>query len=71
MAEQSTHNRLVDGSSPSGPTIFLDVWGGRLAQLVRVPASHAGGHWFETNTAHGFARHEWKKSLVLPSNIII
>ena len=25
---------------------------GRLAQLVRAPASHAGGHWFESSTAH-------------------
>ena len=24
---------------------------GRLAQLVRAPALHAGGHWFESSTA--------------------
>ena len=25
---------------------------GRLAQLVRAPALHAGGHWFDSSTAH-------------------
>ena len=25
---------------------------GRLAQLVRAPALHAGGHWFESSIAH-------------------
>ena len=25
---------------------------GGLAQLVRAPASHAGGHWFESSSLH-------------------
>jgi hypothetical protein len=25
---------------------------GQLAQLVRAPGSHPGGHWFESSTAH-------------------
>ena len=25
---------------------------GRLAQLARAPALQAGGHWFESSTAH-------------------
>src|SRR6266568_9463234 len=25
---------------------------GRLAQLVRAPLSHSGGHWFESSIAH-------------------
>ena len=34
------------GSSPVRVTI------GGLAQLVRAPASHAGGHWFESSSLH-------------------
>ena len=29
---------------------------GWLAQLVRAPVSHTGGHWFESSTAHLFSR---------------
>src|SRR5262249_9947780 len=25
---------------------------GRLAQLARAPARHAGGHWFKSSSAH-------------------
>src|SRR5659263_558504 len=28
---------------------------GRLAQLVRAPSSHGGGHWFESSIAHHIA----------------
>ena len=28
---------------------------GRLAQLARAPARHAGGRWFKSNTAQCFA----------------
>ena len=28
------------------------LWHGGLAQLVRAPASHAGGHWFESSSLH-------------------
>ncbi len=28
---------------------------GRLAQLVRAPALHAGSHWFESSIAHSIA----------------
>ena len=35
---------------------------GGLAQLVRAPASHAGGHWFESSSLHqkvpDFARNQ-------------
>ena len=34
------------GSSP------VRVTNGGLAQLVRAPASHAGGHWFESSSLH-------------------
>ena len=30
----------------------LALGAGRLAQLVRAPASHAGGRWFESSIAH-------------------
>ena len=33
---------------------FLLLNLGRLAQLVRAPALHAGGHWFESSIAHHF-----------------
>ena len=29
-----------------------DIRYGGLAQLVRAPASHAGGHWFESSSLH-------------------
>ena len=35
------------GSNPVRVTTF-----GGLAQLVRAPASHAGGHWFESSSLH-------------------
>ena len=38
----SPHRQSVRGL----PTI------GGLAQLVRAPASHAGGHWFESSSLH-------------------
>ena len=31
--------------------IMLYAFGG-LAQLVRAPAPHAGGHWFESSNLH-------------------
>ena len=32
--------------------IISHVLNGGLAQLVRAPASHAGGHWFESSSLH-------------------
>ena len=37
----------ITGSIPVRVTIF-----GHVAQLVRAPASHAGGRWFESIRAH-------------------
>ena len=37
------------GSNPTKRATYLY---GRLAQLVRAPALHAGGHRFESYTAH-------------------
>ncbi len=34
------------------PIISVFEWNGRLAQLVRAPSSHGGGHWFESSIAH-------------------
>jgi hypothetical protein len=53
--ERSPAEAQVVGSSPTKRTI------GRLAQLVRAPALHAGGHRFESYTAH----HIW--NLIKPS----
>ncbi len=44
------------GSSPvrvttSAIRMGCRIYGG-LAQLVRAPASHAGGHWFESSSLH-------------------
>ena len=44
------------GSSPVRVTTSAARQGrrqyGGLAQLVRAPASHAGGHWFESSSLH-------------------
>ena len=32
--------------------VYLRGLFGGLAQLVRAPASHAGGHWFESSSLH-------------------
>lgn len=45
--ERSPAEAEVVGSNPAKRAIL-----GRLAQLVRAPALHAGGHWFESITAH-------------------
>ena len=54
------------GSSPvrvttSAVRMGCRIYGG-LAQLVRAPASHAGGHWFESSSLHqkvpDFARNQ-------------
>ena len=49
----------VTGSSPAFSTKKSAVTprtskpnNGGLAQLVRAPASHAGGHWFESSILH-------------------
>ena len=34
------------------PVSYLECSSGRVAQLVRAPASHAGGHRFESCRAH-------------------
>ena len=37
---------------------------GRLAQLVRAPARHAGGHWFESSIAHHLPFRAFRRLLV-------
>ena len=41
----------VPYGSPHGNPSRVAEYGG-LAQLVRAPASHAGGHWFESSSLH-------------------
>ena len=41
----------VPYGSPHGNPYRVAEYGG-LAQLVRAPASHAGGHWFESSSLH-------------------
>lgn len=36
---------------------------GGLAQLVRAPASHAGGHWFESSSLHQNKGHDLRRVL--------
>ena len=51
------------GNTGSIPVrVTTDGWNrsrpfGGLAQLVRAPASHAGGHWFESSSLH---QKHWK-----------
>ena len=54
MAEHLTFNQGVRGSNPRWLTKPVPLeWGlGGIAQLVRVPASHAGGHRFEPCCLH-------------------
>ena len=39
------------GGNTSSSLVRVTTIGG-LAQLVRAPASHAGGHWFESSSLH-------------------
>ena len=52
-AKRTILNR-TDLCQPRNPFPKHWLWPiyGRLAQLVRAPALHAGGHWFESSTAH-------------------
>lgn len=61
LVEQAALNRRVVGSSPTGCTgvhfvncnntdALLLVRHGLLAQLVRVPPCHGGGHGFKPRT---------------------
>ena len=43
--------RIPYGSPLRGVQPCVPSYGG-LAQLVRAPASHAGGHWFESSSLH-------------------
>ena len=43
--------RVPYGSPFIGNPAWACQYGG-LAQLVRAPASHAGGHWFESSSLH-------------------
>ena len=54
LAEHLTFNQGVRGSNPRWLTKPVPLeWGlGGIAQLVRVPASHAGGHRFEPCCLH-------------------
>ena len=46
-----------------GSTTLSQVCG-RLAQLVRAPARHAGGHWFESSIAHHLPFRGFRRLLV-------
>ena len=52
-----SHRTPCKAVSCGSPTSY-----GGLAQLVRAPASHAGGHWFESSSLHqkvpDFARNQ-------------
>ena len=48
--------RVPYGSPLIGKPARACQYGG-LAQLVRAPASHAGGHWFESSSLH---QNPWK-----------
>ena len=55
--EQWTENPCVPGSIPGGTTIKVQSTksvNGALVQLVRMPACHAGGRWFESCTHRNF-----------------
>ena len=41
---------------------------GRLAQLVRAPPSHGGGHWFESSIAHHISLPDMNKGPVFTGN---
>ena len=47
LVEQLIRNQQVRGSSP-----LISSISGRIAQLVRAPASHAGGRRFESVCVH-------------------
>ena len=53
LVERWSPKPNVEGSNPSAPAIFLKIKTiqpfsyGSVAQLVRVPACHAGGRGFE------------------------
>ena len=53
-SRQARH--LYQSRIMSTSTFTSELWcipnRGRLAQMVRAPALHAGGHWFESSTAH-------------------
>lgn len=66
-ARNGAGNRIAPLLVTSGRTSDRVCWGrwtsnarpasvgntsGRLAQLVRAPHSHCGGHWFESSIAH-------------------
>ena len=57
--------RVPYGSPFIGKPARACQYGG-LAQLVRAPASHAGGHWFESSSLHQRERHSlWNGVLFL------
>jgi hypothetical protein len=64
--ERSPAKAEVVGSSPTWRTIK-----GRLAQLVRAPALHAGGQGFESLTAHHFSKLKLSPSVVLTEGLFI
>ena len=43
---------------------------GGLAQLVRAPASHAGGHWFESSSLHHVVADYIRGGVFLLSNAV-
>ena len=51
-SEPPAHNRLVLGSSPSGP--IFSSWG--VSSGVRALPSHGRSHWFKSSTPHCLAR---------------
>ncbi len=49
---------VLDFDEASGVCLRLSKFGveyvrfGAVSSVVRAPASHAGGHWFKSSTAH-------------------
>ncbi len=57
----SSWGSITRGWQFGAPKLRAADYLGRLAQLVRAPSSHGGGHWFESSVAHFYlfagARH--------------
>ena len=47
---------FLEGKVSKRTSVEAQQFGG-LAQLVRAPASHAGGHWFESSSLHQTESH--------------
>ncbi len=50
----SSWGSITRGWRFGAPKLRAAGYIGRLAQLVRAPSSHGGGHWFESSVAHSY-----------------